>query len=54
MLIQMVLGMMSLAVMIAVAAVIGTEKLWKRGPLLARVVGLASLACGAFLLVRSL
>jgi predicted metal-binding membrane protein len=54
MLIQMVLGVMNLGVMAAVAAVIGVEKLWKRGPLLARLVGGSAIAAGAALLLRSL
>ncbi|MBZ5701813.1 MAG: DUF2182 domain-containing protein [Acidobacteriia bacterium] len=54
MLIQMVLGVMNLGVMIAVAAVIAGEKLWKRGPLLARATGIAAIAAGAVLLARSL
>ena len=53
MLIQMVLGVMNLGVMIAVAAVIAGEKLWKRGPLLARASGVAAIAIGATLLLRS-
>jgi predicted metal-binding membrane protein len=51
MLIQIVLGVMSLSVMTAVAAVIGVEKLWRRGPLVARVAGAASIAAGAYLVV---
>jgi predicted metal-binding membrane protein len=54
MLMQMVLGVMNLAVMTGVAAIIATEKLWKRGPLLARLVGAVSIAAGAALVVRSL
>lgn len=54
MVIQMVLGVMSLGVMIAVAAVIAGEKLWRRGPLLARATGVAAIAAGAALLIRSL
>jgi predicted metal-binding membrane protein len=46
MLMQMVLGVMNLAVMIVVAAIIGTEKLWKRGPALSRAVGVVSIAAG--------
>ena len=53
MLMQTILGVMSLAVMIVVAAVIGAEKLWARGPLLARVVGAASIAVGGFFLLRA-
>ncbi len=53
MLIQMVLGVMNLGVMTGVAAVIGVEKLWKRGPLLARLVGLGAIGAGAALVLRS-
>jgi predicted metal-binding membrane protein len=52
MLIQMLLGMMNLAVMIAIAAIIGTERLWRRGPLLSRVVGLCAVAVGLWGVVR--
>ncbi len=51
MLIQMLLGMMNLTVMIAIAAIIGTEKLWRRGPLLSRVVGVASASVGLWRIV---
>jgi predicted metal-binding membrane protein len=51
MLIQTVLGVMNLGVMIAVAAVIGVEKLWRRGPVLARVTGVAAIAGGVYLAV---
>src|SRR6267154_524491 len=54
MLMQMVLGVMNLAVMAGVAAIIGTEKLWKRGPFLARLVGAVSIVAGVTLLVRSI
>ena len=53
MLMQMVLGVMNLAVMAGVAAIIATEKLWKRGPLLARLVGAVSIFAGIVLLFRS-
>jgi predicted metal-binding membrane protein len=53
MLMQMVLGVMNLAVMAGVAAIIATEKLWKRGPLLARLVGAASIVIGIVLIARS-
>jgi predicted metal-binding membrane protein len=53
MLMQMVLGVMNLAVMAAVAAIIATEKLWKRGPLLARLVGAVSIVVGIVLVARS-
>ena len=51
MVIQMVLGAMNLVVMIVVAAVIGFEKLWKHGPVLARVTGVVSIIAGAYLLL---
>ena len=54
MLMQMVLGVMNLAVMVGVATIIATEKLWKRGPLLARAVGAVSIAAGFVLLFRSI
>ncbi len=54
MLMQMVLGVMNLAVMAGVAAIIATEKLWKRGPLLARLVGAVSIFVGIVLLLRSI
>jgi predicted metal-binding membrane protein len=50
MVIQMILGVMNLSVMLLVAAVIAVEKLWKRGPLVARLVGGAAIAMGAFYL----
>jgi predicted metal-binding membrane protein len=53
MLMQMILGVMNLAVMAGVAAIIATEKLWKRGPLLARLVGAVSIILGIALVVRS-
>jgi len=53
MLMQTILGVMSLTVMILVAAVIGAEKLWTRGPLLAQVVGAASIAVGGYFLLRA-
>jgi predicted metal-binding membrane protein len=54
MLMQMVLGVMNLAVMVGVAAIIATEKLWKRGPFLARLVGSVSIVAGIVLVVRSI
>ena len=53
MLMQTILGVMSLTVMILVAALIGAEKLWTRGPLLAQVVGAASIAVGGYFLLRA-
>ena len=54
MLMQIVLGVMNLAVMAGVAAIIATEKLWKRGPLLARLVGGVSIVAGVVLIARSI
>lgn len=54
MLIQMILGVMNLAIMILIAAIIGTEKLWKRGPTLARAVGVCTIAGGIVLIAASL
>jgi predicted metal-binding membrane protein len=45
---------MNVAVMAGVAAIIATEKLWKRGPLLARLVGAVSIVSGFVLLFRSI
>jgi predicted metal-binding membrane protein len=53
MLMQTILGVMSLTVMILVAALIGAEKLWVQGPLLARAVGAASIGLGGFFLLRA-
>jgi hypothetical protein len=39
--------------MMAIAAIIGTEKLWKRGPLLSRVVGVCTVAAGMVLVAAS-
>jgi len=54
MLMQIVLGVMNLAVMAGVAAIIATEKLWKRGPFLARLVGAISIVVGVVLIARSI
>jgi predicted metal-binding membrane protein len=54
MVIQMILGVMNLVVMIVIAAIIGTEKLWMRGPALARAVGVCTIATGVALIVASL
>ena len=53
MVMQAILGVMNLAVMILIAAVIGAEKLWARGPWLARVTGWASIAAGAYFLLHA-
>jgi predicted metal-binding membrane protein len=54
MLIQMILGVMNLGAMILVAAVIGVEKLWKQGPLLARCAGGAAIFFGGWVFVAAL
>jgi len=54
MLMQLVLGVMNVAVMAGVAAIIAIEKLWKRGPLLSRIVGVVSIVGGFILLLRSI
>jgi len=54
MVMQLVLGVMNVAVMAAVAAIIAVEKLWKRGPLLSRVVGAISILGGILIIVRSI
>jgi predicted metal-binding membrane protein len=51
MLIQSVLGVMSIGVMTAVAAVIGVEKLWRRGPILARAAGVVAIGVGVWVVV---
>jgi len=52
MLMQLVLGVMNLAAMIAVATVIAVEKLTPYGPTFARAVGAASIAGGIWLIAR--
>jgi predicted metal-binding membrane protein len=54
MVIQLVLGVMSLAVMAVVAVVIALEKLLPRGVLVARLTGAAAIAGGLFMAVRAL
>jgi len=54
MMMQTILGVMNLGVMILIAAVIGAEKLWVRGPLLARATGAASVGLGAWFLWHGL
>ena len=54
MLIQSILGVMNLGAMILIAALIGAEKLWTRGPVLARVTGAISIAAGIYFLTLSL
>jgi predicted metal-binding membrane protein len=53
MLIQMILGVMNLAVMIVIAAIIGTEKLWNRGPVLSRAVGVCTIVAGFSVIITS-
>jgi predicted metal-binding membrane protein len=53
MLIQIILGATNMGVMILVAVVIGFEKLWKQGPLLARAAGIASMVLGAYLVAAA-
>lgn len=53
MLIQFILGMMNLGVTLAIAAAIGLEKLWRRGPVLARIFGAGAVICGAYLLISA-
>ena len=53
MVIQLVLGVMSVPLMAIVALVILLEKQWRHGEVLARVVGAASLAGGIFLALRA-
>jgi predicted metal-binding membrane protein len=52
MMMQLLLGIMNLAIMTGVAAIIATEKLWRRGPALARLVGVVSIGAGLFLLLK--
>jgi predicted metal-binding membrane protein len=54
MLIQLVLGVMNLAVMAIVATVIALEKLVPRVGLIVRIVGAASVAAGLWLLLRAI
>lgn len=53
MVIQLSLGVMSVPLMALVALVILLEKQWRHGETLARVVGVASLAGGIFLVLRA-
>ena len=48
MVMQLVMGVMNLWAMVAIAVVIGLEKMTPRGELLARLVGVASIAAGSF------
>lgn len=54
MLIQLALGIMNLAAMVFVAAVIAAEKLWPRGELVARVTGIAAIAAGLATAVQAI
>ena len=53
MVIQLVLGIMSVPLMAAVALIILLEKQWRYGETLARVVGAATLAAGIFLFLQA-
>jgi predicted metal-binding membrane protein len=53
MMMQLLLGIMNLAIMTGVAAIIATEKLWRRGPVLAGLVGVVSIGAGLFLLLKA-
>ena len=53
MLIQLVLGVMSVPLMALVALAILLEKQWRHGAALAKVIGVASLAAGIFLALRA-
>jgi predicted metal-binding membrane protein len=54
MVMQLILGVMNIAVMAGIGAIIAVEKLWKRGPLLARLVGGAAIAAGILILSHSI
>jgi predicted metal-binding membrane protein len=53
MLAQLVLGVMNLAVMALVAAVIALEKLAPRSEWIVRIIGAAAIVAGGFVVVRS-
>ena len=53
MLIQLALGVMSVPLMALVALLILLEKQWRHGEMLARVVGVGSVAGGIFLALRA-
>jgi len=53
MMMQLLPGIKNLAIMTGVAAIIATEKLWRRGPALARLVGVVSIGAGLFLLLKA-
>jgi predicted metal-binding membrane protein len=53
MVVQLVLGVMSVPLMAMVALIILLEKQWRHGETLARIVGAASLAGGIFLALRA-
>ena len=54
MLIQLVIGIMSVPLMVATAIVIGVEKTWRHGERAAVVVGSSAIAAGLVILVRAL
>jgi predicted metal-binding membrane protein len=53
MVMQLVIGVMNLGAMAAIATVIALEKLVVRGPLIARVVGMAAIGLGVVTLARA-
>jgi predicted metal-binding membrane protein len=53
MVMQIVMGVMNLRAMAAIAGVIALEKLAARGPLVARVVGVAAIGAGVVTLVNT-
>jgi predicted metal-binding membrane protein len=54
MVMQMILGVMSLSVMLLIAAIIAVEKLWTRGVFFARMAGGAAIIIGAVYLAAAL
>jgi len=54
MVIQLVLGVMSLPLMAGIALVIYLEKCWKHGPALASVVGVVAITAGALVVLRGI
>jgi predicted metal-binding membrane protein len=54
MVMQMILGVMSLSVMLLIAAIIAVEKLWTRGVFFARMAGGAAVIIGAVYLAAAL
>jgi predicted metal-binding membrane protein len=52
MVVLIAVGVMNIAVMAGLAAVIFLEKLWRRGPLLSRAVGVAFIAIAVIAVFR--